>query len=275
MSEMISAVRLAPDAAARLEAASSEAGSVHSVFARAVNIAWRNSGLLVLHGPGTLRAPFAIALERAPTTDALRPRAAVWRTDETLETDGLALTWRGATIAETAMPGGPEEPPSALLTGLPDDLDGRVAPALRSPTGLAARSRLAEAFTARDAGAFARAACGLLGLGEGLTPAGDDYLVGALAVTWRFAQAWRVEHAEIEAVVGQRAATATTAIAGEFVTHALAGHFAESLRDLLTAESPGAVAGAAAQLRGFGATSGGDTLAGVRDALCALGARAR
>ncbi|HKC08838.1 MAG TPA: DUF2877 domain-containing protein [Methylomirabilota bacterium] len=70
-------------------------------------------------------------------------------------------------------------------------------------------------------------------MGEGLTPAGDDCLVGTLAVIQRFDRAWLVAHPEIQASVRQRAWTGTTVVAREFIVHALAGHFAESVVGLL------------------------------------------
>ena len=65
-------------------------------------------------------------------------------------------------------------------------------------------------------------------MGEGLTPAGDDCLVGTLAVIQRFDRAWLVAHPEIQASVRQRAWTGTTVVAREFIVPALAGHFARA-----------------------------------------------
>src|SRR5205814_2034631 len=103
--------------------------------------------------------------------------------------------------------------------------------------GRRARWRLAAGLSQRDPKAFLDGALGLVGLGEGLTPAGDDCLVGALAVTHRFARSWLHGHPEIRAAVARTSAAATTDIAREFVAHALAGHFADSLIDLMTAEA--------------------------------------
>ena len=48
----------------RVLAAPPEAGRVHSIFERAVNILWHDGGLITLHGPAPLAAPFAAALTR-------------------------------------------------------------------------------------------------------------------------------------------------------------------------------------------------------------------
>jgi hypothetical protein len=94
--------------------------------------------------------------------------------------------------------------------------------------------------------------------------------VGALAVIQRFDRAWLVAHPEIQASVRQRAWTGTTVVAREFIVHALAGHFAESVVGLLEADSVEAARAGAARLLGAGATSRSDTLLGIRQAVAAL-----
>jgi uncharacterized protein DUF2877 len=263
--DAIPVVRVSPDAAERLDAAPRLAGRVHSVFDRALNLAWHDGRLLTLLGPGPLVAPFAIGLRWLPR-GAIRAETRVRRDGHTLVLDDLVLDWRGAAMADTAMPESARGPVRALstrLAGTPAD----SARGLDSSRALAARARLAAGLRRRDPAPFVDGALGLLGLGEGLTPAGDDFLVGALAVLHRFAPSWLREHPTIAAVVGTRAATATTIVAREFIAHALGGHFAESLIDLLTAESTDAVGRAAARVLGTGATSGADTLTGIRAAL--------
>src|SRR6266498_2775472 len=84
----IRVVRMSPDVAGRLTAAPLEAGHVHSVFERTLNLAWHDGRLLTLQGPGRLLAPFAAALTRWPHSDAVRPGIRVWRRGETLALDG-------------------------------------------------------------------------------------------------------------------------------------------------------------------------------------------
>ena len=267
----IRVLRVSPDVAERLQTAPLATGRVHSVFERALNLAWHDGRLLTLQGPGSLVAPFAASLTRLPRSHAIGPGTRIWRRGDTLALDGAILGWQGATIVDTAMPessAGPGPSLSALLVEPPAE-GGR---GLSSAIGRAARSRLALGVSRRDPEAFLEGTRGLLGLGEGLTPAGDDCLVGALAVMHRFAGSWLRAHPEIQASVGRAAATATTAVAREFVAHALAGHFAEDLIDLMTAESADGSGRAAARLLRSGATSGADTLVGMRLALAALGA---
>lgn len=251
----------------RLRSAPRLAGRVHSVFERALNLQWHDGRLLTLQGPGPLRAPFAASLAWLPGAASPGPGRPVWRRDDMLVLDGVVLDPRRAIGVDVTMPEAGARPHAALAS-LP--APSTAAPGLLSGIGRAARFRLAEGVRARDPVALIEGALGLVGLGEGLTPAGDDCLVGTLAVLHRFARSWLSAHPEIPAAVGRAAARATTAVAYEFVAHALTGRFAETLIDLLTAGSADEVSGAVGRVLESGATSGADTLAGVRLALAAL-----
>ena len=265
----IRVLRASREVAERMRAAPRDAGRVHSTFEHALNIEWHDGRLLTLHGPGPLRAPFAAALAQLPRSPALCPGCPVRRRDDALAIDGASLDPRGAVCVDTTMPAaGAGVPP--LLARLPSP--SRTAGGLFSTMGRRARARLAAGVSSRDPVPFIEGALELVGLGEGLTPAGDDCLVGALAALHRFVPSWLSAHPEIESTVMQAASVGTTSIAREFIVHALAGHFAESLIRLLCAASEREVATAVAQLLESGATSGADTLYGVRLAVVALGA---
>jgi uncharacterized protein DUF2877 len=180
------------------------AGRVHSVFKRAVNLSWHDGGLLTLQAPGALAAPFAAALARMPVADAILPGVNVRRRGDALVLGGVGVRWRGATLTDSAVRENPGAPPPALAV-LTDESLEQSGPALWNPIGQRARSRLAEGLRRRHVKTFLDGACGLIGLGEGLTPAGDDCLVGALAVIQRFDRAGLVAHPEIQASVRQRA----------------------------------------------------------------------
>jgi hypothetical protein len=258
---------MSADAARRLPASPPEAGRVHSVFERAVNLEWHDGRLLTLHGPGALLAPFAVALDCFPC-HVVKPGQSVRRRVDSIVLDGMVFEWSGAATLDTTMPDSAGESSTTLLSMLPQA--AHQGAGLSSIIARRARSRLAEGLSDRTPGAFIDGALGLLGLGEGLTPAGDDCLVGALAVVHRFARPWLTTHPEIESRVKAASATATTTIAREFVTHALEGRFAESLVDLMSAESAEETDDAASRLLRTGATSGADTLCGIRLALAAL-----
>lgn len=258
----IRVLRLGPDTMERLRRAPSAAGRVHSVFDGAVNVAWHDGRLLTVHGPGPLRAPFAMSLERLPAGSALSPGAPLRAAGGALSLGGSALAWGQAQIAETAMPEAPRERRPEVPAGLGDGA-AEAARGLASARGRRARGRLAAGLAGRHPAAFVEGARLLVGLGEGLTPAGDDCLVGALAVAHRFAASWLRECPEIGASVCAATAGATTDVAREFVLHAVAGRFADAVVEVLTAESARAAGEAAARLRRLGATSGTDTLVGI------------
>jgi Protein of unknown function (DUF2877) len=260
--------RCGEDVLRRFKAAPHEAGSVHSVFDRVLNLAWHDGHLLTLQGPGRLVAPFAAELTGLPGSGVLAG-GCVRRLDDMLALDGLTVDWRAAVAADTAMPKGAAAG-NAMLSGVLSECSAPAAPALSSVTGLRARARIAEGLSRHLPDLFIEGVCGLVGLGEGLTPAGDDCVVGVLAVIHRLAPAWLRQHPWIAASIAARAAAATTTIAGEFLTHGLAGRFAEPVIELLTGCTADTIERAAARLLRMGATSGADTLVGVRLALSAL-----
>jgi len=264
---VIRVLRLDRPTAERLRAAPPDAGRVHSAFAGAINLAWHDGRLLALHGPGPLRAPFALALSALPGS---RSGAAIRATGVAIDVDGARLAWDGARVADLRMPRGDLEAEMPALGALLESRGEDEAPALSGLGARRARSRAAEGLAARDPDGFLEGARALIGLGEGLTPAGDDCLIGALAAIHRFEPGWLALHGEIGDGLAAAAWDGTTDIAREFVLHAVAGRFSEPVLDVLTAGSDSAIRAAALRLRRMGATSGADTLAGIRLALDAL-----
>ena len=114
----------------------------------------------------------------------------------------------------------------------------------------------------------------LHGAGRGLTPAGDDFLAGALH-GWRLREAWwgeplgpRVEAAYAECAAGGNPFAVT------FLREARDGRVFERLERLvraLLAGAPEAVEDAAEGLFAVGATSGADLAAGLAAALAGVG----
>lgn len=129
--------------------------------------------------------------------------------------------------------------------------------------GAAGQLRAFRATVQRGrAGDIASAGDAVIGLGAGLTPAGDDVLVGFTAslaavgdpVGRRLAARW-----------AGMAATRTTDVAAAYLRHAARGDYAERLHDLATALLDGPLAAVPAAVRAashHGATSGIDTATG-------------
>ena len=130
---------------------------------------------------------------------------------------------------------------------------------------------LMQATGARNRAAVERAACGLLGLGPGLTPSGDDVLAGFISVMVLLSSRLSVDEQSYEDValwIAALAPSRTTQLSATLLHYAAHGEVAESLGDVLIAlaspvEAAEAVMQAARGLLQFGATSGGDTLLGV------------
>jgi hypothetical protein len=262
-------VRLGAGTAAQLAARAGETGRVHSVFSRAANIAWPDGRLLTLHGPGSLLSPFAAAVDDVSRLRALQPGAPVSCAPPRLHTPMLALSWAAARVVDCTPPPAPVAAPARLARWLEA---GRPphAPSLDSPRGTTACRALADGIGRADAARLVEGARALLGLGEGLTPAGDDCLVGALAVLHHARAVWPGEISGLGPAIAQAARERTTTIGGEFVRYALEGSFSEPVLAVLRARSRDQLARAAAGLLALGATSGADTIHGMRLASVAL-----
>jgi hypothetical protein len=255
-------LRLAAVAARRLSG--EPAGRVHSVFPEAINLEMADGasggrlasgcasyGLVTLHRAGPLRAPFAAACDSL--VDAT-PGAAVVRAGDVLLIGARAVDLGGARVDTLAWPS--PVPACAVLARLP-----AVEPTLPQ---LAARAEaLGAAIWATDIAGFQVAAQRLLGLGPGLTPSGDDCLVGVLAGLWCHGDGWPERLGRLRGPLTSAARAATTVVAAEFIACALAGEFSEPLRVAVATGLP-------AELLAFGATSGRDTVLGIRTALAAL-----
>ena len=108
----------------------------------------------------------------------------------------------------------------------------------------------------------------LIGFGRGLTPDGDDYLIGYLAALWRWQNAPRIAgHYRLMQEIIASQLTYTNDISAHYLSRTLHGHFSEPLCDLLmlltTPASNGQICRAAQKVMQFGASSGADCLAGL------------
>ncbi|WP_116950674.1 oxamate carbamoyltransferase subunit AllH family protein [Jiangella endophytica] len=225
--------------------------------------------LLCLTGPAAVRLPCAVVTPWP--VSGLRPgqRALVGEGELRIgdDADGAVVTvgrwWRmrPAVIGDVALArrrtAGQEDSPG---------LDGSV---------VAAAGRLGLALLCGDDDEIADAVAGLLGLGPGLTPAGDDVLAGALVVG---------------AAVGPRAAARlaaaveaadplrrTTAVSAGLLPYAARGLAVPQLTTYLAAlgATRGDAGGAERKLLAVGHTSGAALRLGARVALAALAGAAR
>jgi len=272
-------------------------GRVHSCYARILNVHTPGGRLLTLQGEGILQAPLGLAL----TTDVAAlgtclPVGALVVQDMPLAKRypaALRLRCADALVWDGQVPAQPGLTPSVLASrahGLADWLCRHaptrgLTPILLAlehgygPMGLSAIN--AAVYTALaplwgEPQAFAIPTLltlvkALVGLGEGLTPAGDDFLVGLLAVLHvtgflpcRATSPVREQFCECVRL-------GTSQLSGEFLRCAFEGHFAEPLVMLvrvLCAPGTDAWSAHAATLATVGHSSGVDAMVGI-----ALGCR--
>jgi hypothetical protein len=239
-------------------------GRVHAAFERCAYVTVNRGPSLVLHAAGGDHTPTSLCPATWPPAatavaagDAVAGRAGHLRIGE------LVLDVRGARVWRPA----PPPQPTARLA----EAGARV----RAVHELALRGadrrtgevvpRLARALARRDAEHVARRVRALVGLGPGLTPSGDDALVGLLAALHRLSRAGD----DLLALLGQAVACdlhRTCDISAHYLRLAVAGHVGErliALCDALADGTDGDVDEAAAAVAATGATSGADALLGV------------
>ena len=256
-------------------------GRVHSVFAQACNLAC-NDTLLTLCASGAGDGPATLRLARGAPDDLrdlfdvgerIRCRQGCVRTGR------AELRVLGASVWRPAEPG-PSLPPSRIEAHL---CNAHLRLAQRRGThasvvdgeGAPVAAALRDACRALDCAQAARHVDSLIGWGEGLTPAGDDFLVGLIAgldALVRGDEGRRRFHSALAAILTCRTQR-TTQVAAHYLRLAAAGHYTEPLIRLRTAllcEDNGGVVDAAVQSAlAVGATSGADTVSGLLAGLLA------
>jgi len=134
---------------------------------------------------------------------------------------------------------------------------------------------LRDACRSFDGEQAVRHAARLVGWGEGLTPAGDDFLLGLVAGLDALGGDCERRHAFHRMLTAALNALTprTTAIAAHYLRLAAAGHYTEPLvrlrHALLCEEDLGAVDAALCAALAVGATSGADTVSGLLAGLLA------
>jgi hypothetical protein len=243
-------------------------GVVVSVHARAVNLLFDDGPLVALLPGGSPLHPWALALPLAA-----RDRARI--------AEGAKV---GVSDGELGL-----GPLRIALAGL-EVVDLRLRRRLRAPVPAAVRTFVRRPAAAPAAGPFEPVLAGalqrfgargdvaglaaLVGVGEGLTPSGDDVLVGVLAGLDAAREASRAAvtlHERLRAAL-ETAAGATTRLSAQLLDAAGAGLYAEpvlGVLEVLALRRPPAKAldRAVAALLATGHRSGADTLRGIVTAL--------
>jgi len=270
-------------------------GWVHSCYARIINVRTPSERLLTLQGEGLLQAPLGLALAtdievlgtRLPVgtlvvqdipTARRSPAALRLRCADALVWDGQVQAQPGLTPSVLAGSA------HGLASWLCRHTPGRgLAPLLlaleHGPMGLsatnaAAYTALAPLWAERQAFAVPTLLTlvkALVGLGEGLTPSGDDCLVGLLASLHVTGSLPCSAGSSVHEQFCHCVRLGTSQLSGEFLRCAFDGHFAEPLVMLvraLWAPATAAWPAHAVTLAAVGHSSGVDAMVGI-----ALGCR--
>lgn len=268
------AVSIDAEGFARWRAGAGQA-RVHSVFERVVNLQGERGGLFALAAAGLDDAPLTAVVDGPLPLPAAQPGQPVRLAGQALALGRLEVLLAGAAPWRPVLPVWRGEP-DGVATRLVWLHQALVAPAAAgSPLEQRAarlladgRAQLVRALARPERDEAVGAARRLLGLGPGLTPAGDDFLAGLFAglhVPGAPAGALQALAPAILGGVEER----TNAISVAMLREAAAGRVRQRLVDLLQA----LLAGDAARVRQalhrvvvMGASSGRAMVDGVASA---------
>jgi hypothetical protein len=272
------------------------APGVMHVFERAVNLVDDDAGVLSLVSHPLGAGPFTIVLGPDWPGDELHPRFDRWLDagsqvdvqpgrlnagrlsvmfgageiwDPTLPWEMLrrqrpTVLRSRAELTELLRKGAPPGGLSPLLTSdvthsaMPDALSEAVLAQAREPAAL-----LAHALAAGDVGQAESAAAQLAGLGGGLTPSGDDFIVGAMYGVWLHRESFRA--GETSRRLADAAGPRTARISQAWLDAAARGAASlawHRLFDAILGDDRQRLADSTRDLLAVGHTSGADALTG-------------
>jgi hypothetical protein len=248
-------------------------GTVASTHARAVNLLLDDCFVVAVLPAGSPLHPWALATKFDPSL--AREGEAVRVSGQVLVAGSLTIALDGLVPADLRLRFRPLQQPRDPIR--------YVVEFVASPPGEDPFDRrLGAVVCAFSEGGDAHELASLVGLGVGLTPSGDDVLVGALAaldlVSACSPGARPLRQALVESLPLPLEAR-TTRLSAQMLRAAADGLYAEPVLDLLDAladggASPAHVEHAAAALARLGHRSGRDTLLGIAAALSRTNARA-
>ena len=273
-------------ASARLRPLLEEAyweGCIAATFQTSLLLTGPHEALLHVHGGPRLVSPFSLRLD-SPLSGVLRqltlqPGVPVYKTGQCLEIPGSLRLWlSNVSYYSSPRPGVAEISPMALQVAQHTlHNHGRQGGINAIPQANAMMTTMWQALADGDLKRMAEVACRLVGLGPGLTPAGDDFLVGWLRGLWLMVGNSVAIHDALRSLCRSLVpdvARRTTHIGATFIRYGLEGEFAEILDQAIVAlsspSSPQAIAHTLRQLMAQGKTSGTDTTAGLLSCLGAL-----
>jgi hypothetical protein len=258
-------------------------GRVAAVFRTSILCIGPRGHLLHLHGGPQLVSPFSVRIEGTLAGIIQESRLVagmpVRKTGGCLEIPGCIRLWLGE-VAYYHSPrciAGEVDPDALCMAEQILSGTGRSGGFIAIPGNQAVATAIGGAIAQMRPDQMLAAARRIIGLGPGLTPSGDDFLVGCLRGLWLIApgRTWEYEllrHLRIALLPSLD--DRTTRVGAEFIRGALSGEFAEVLDQaamaLVSSVHTPTVVSAIGQLLAQGETSGTDTTHGLLRCLNAL-----
>ncbi len=272
--------------------ASTNHAHVNGSFERAFNLVNMRGQFLSVVAPEIGGGPFAMVLVDAPKSFeqivAAGATASVLgkklRVDALMVDFGKATLWQPRPAWERLVLAGLER----IMAGLPnlravlrvEAPDGSMATLLEDPwqatfqtavTAADAISQFSDGLAKGNRRQVVAGTHALAGLGGGLTPSGDDFLIGALHALW--AINWPEKAAELSEMIAGVAAPRTTQLSAAWLWAAARGETGQrwhAFVDALLTGHTAAIERAARAILSIGHASGADALTGFMMAAKAL-----
>ena len=218
--------------------------------------------LVAVHGPDVEAFPFSMVVSRSDAADLPDEGDVTVEAGAVLLADGRRIVARAVAGAAPSAPGAAPAALLAHLAALPGYPERAAELAsLADPL----RRALAEGADPLPAAAT------MLGRGAGLTPSGDDVLLGAIAMAAHGHREWGVlDPAPLAGALAALAPSRTTAVSIAFLRAAARGRFAPVVGAVCRA-TPETLPAALRRLAAVGASSGLDTAVGI-GLVCAVAA---
>jgi hypothetical protein len=251
-------------------------GRVAAVFHTSILCVGPQERLLHLHGGPRLVSPFSLRIEGTLTGAIQASRLVVGmpvcKTGLCLDIPGCIRLWLGE-VASYHSPrciAGEVDPNALRMAEQILWCTGRSGGFIAIPGSQAVTMAIRGALAQRRPDQMLDAARRIIGLGPGLTPSGDDFLVGCLRGLWLMAprQTWEYDllH-QLRTALLPSLDNRTTCVGAEFIRGALSGEFAEVLDQagmaLVSPVHMPTVVSAIGRLLAQGETSGTDTTHGL------------
>lgn len=252
---------------------------VESVFARTINLreCRENGNLYSIFLKDGYHAPHALSIKNGPVPIVVRQGEIVLVKNKSIELPESTIVSLGCKFQDCHINTG--QPLAKNLnqlrswlhshtgtSGFPlDNSNGEIGIITKALLDGHRSAYLQQAKRRRPD--LTTAASFFIGLGPGLTPSGDDYLIGQLAVAYQTKNLPDIELAITQAVSAHQ--KKTTPVSQHYLNNAIRGNFSQPIRDLCHATMQNeeeVLITAVQKLLNHGSTSGHDALIGIIDA---------